>query len=409
MKRARRTRLTKGRVQRLSYSGKQYKAGVWQRCFLWDAEVPGFGVRVTPQGEKAFVFSYRMGTRCRLYTIGDVDAWNVDAARKRARELTRQVDEGQDPLEERERARKQITVKELCEEYLARYARKMKRSAATDEARLKKHVIPRWGHRAVDGVTRNDIDRVHKGIGEETPVEANRVLSLLGKVFECAKGWGYLPEERPNPARRIEKFPEYERDVWVKPEQMPKLIGAIEAEPDPYIKAALWLYLLTGARKRELLRVRWADVDLEGRTMTLPETKTGEPYTIPLSPEAAQVLRGLPRLEGNPFVFPGRKQGAHLVNIDKPWRVIRKAAEMEHITLHDLRRTVGSMMAGAGKSLHLISKVLHHKTSKVTERYARVHQDPEREMLEDHARHLMRVAGLSGPGKIVNIKEAKEK
>ena len=400
-------KLTKKRVERASYQGKQYKGGAWQRCFLWDSEVPGFGLRITPQGQKSFVFSYRAGIRSRLYCIGAVASWSVDDARKKARDLAREVDLGQDPLEERIRSRKQITVSELAEEYMARYALKHKRSAKTDRARLNKYVIPALGHRSVCDVTQNDVERMHARMGENTPVEANRVVSLLGKVFECAKGWGYLPEERPNPARRIKKFPEQERDVWVTPEAMPKLVGAIEAEQNPYVKGALWLYLLTGARKNELLQVQWKDVNLKTRTLVVPETKTGKPYTIPLSAQAVEILQGLPRIEGNPHVFPGRKPGGRLVNIDKSWRRIRKAAGMEHIRLHDLRRTVGSMMAGEGKSLHLISQVLHHKTSKITERYARVHADPEREMLEDHARHLMRVAGLSKPGEIVDIKEAR--
>ena len=408
MKRARRTRLTKGRVQRLSYSGKQYKAGVWQRCILWDVEVPGFGVRVTPEGERMFVFSFRSGTRSRLYTIGNVKAWTVDDARKEARDLTQRVDKGEDPLNERKRARERITVKKLCEKYLEDAREREKGSVATDVARLNKHVIPRWGSQFVEEIMDDDVKSLHKRLSKKTPVEANRVLSLVGTVFEFAKAEKYLREDLPNPARRIKKNQEKERKTTVSKVEMPRLVEAIEGESNPYIKGVLWLYLLTGCRKNELLKARWEDVDLEARTLTLPETKNGETHVVPLSPMAVQILQGLPRLEGNPHVFPGRKRGGRLVNVDKRWRILRKKAKMEHITLHDLRRTVGSMMAESGRSLHLIGKVLNHRTSEVTKRYAQVGIDVERGMLEAHEKDLLRKAGVSKPGEIVDLQEVKE-
>src|SRR5262249_54312779 len=142
--------------------------------------------------------------------------------------------------------------------------------------------------------------------------EANRTVALLGKMFELARRWGFLPENAANPARGINKFKEQKRDRWVTQEELPRLASAVAQNPNLYGCAAIWLYLLTGVRREELLQARWEDVDFARCELRLGETKAGRIHYVPLSTPALALLRILPREEGNPYLLPGAKPGSHL-------------------------------------------------------------------------------------------------
>jgi len=160
-----------------------------------------------------------------------------------------------------------------------------------------------------------------------------------------------------------------------------------------YARAALWLYLLTGVRKSELLGARWDDIDWDRKELRLGETKAGRVHYVPLSEPALAILNDLPRHEGNPHILPGARKGQHLVNISKPWLRVRKAAGVVDVRLHELRRTVVSWLAQAGNDLHLIGKVLGHSTVTTTAVYARFGQDVVHQALEEHGKRLMEAAG----------------
>ena len=148
---------------------------------------------------------------------------------------------------------------------------------------------------------------------------------------------------------------------------------------------------------------RWVDVDWEREELSIRETKNGRPHYLPLSSAAMQILRLLPRDGDNPYIFPGRDSGHHIVNIDKAWRRIRSAADVEDVRLHDLRRTVGSWLAQSGNSLHLIGRVLNHKTPSTTQVYARFGNDQVRDALESLGQNLLGAAGKTSAVDIVQL------
>lgn len=395
-------RLTKRAIDAMHYRGAGNRRDV-----RWDADVRGFGVRVYPSGRRTFVLSYRVRGRKRMMTLGDFGVLTVQQARAMAREHLVAAGKGEDPLEERRKAARGETVRELCADYLERHAKPHKRSWAADARRIERHILPAWGALKVSALTRAEVAALHWRIGREHPIEANRVHSLVRKMLALAETWGYVPEGHPNAARGIERYRESKRERWVTPEEMPRLAAAIEAEENPYARAALWLYLLTGLRRSELLRARWEDVDLERAQIRIPETKAGRTYHVPLTAPALALLRALPRIEGNPFILPGAKPGEHLVNIDKPWRRVRARAGTEDVRLHDLRRTLGSWLAQAGNSLHLIGRVLNHSNSSTTEIYVRFAQDHVRAAMDAYAERLMGAAGKKTPADVVQLREAR--
>lgn len=196
-------------------------------------------------------------------------------------------------------------------------------------------------------------------------------------------------ETLPNPARRVHKYGIQSRDPWVTPAELPRLVKAVTEEPNVYVRTAVWLYLLTGLRKNELLGLRWKDIDFDRRELRLGDTKAGRSHVVPLSAPAVEVLRKTPRMVGNPHVIASPVEpGRPLVNINKPWERIRKRADLEDVRLHDLRRTAGSWMATSGASLPLIGKVLNHSNPSTTQIYARLAEDAKRTALEEHGARI---------------------
>lgn len=372
----------------------------------WDTDgfgksegVPGFGVRLYPSGKKAFVLSYRFQGRKRLMVLGRFGAdLTVDQARDEARKHRVTIKGGHDPIEEMRKVEQGSTFADLSKKYLTDYAAQHKKTWKTDEGRLERHIPPGWKTRKVPAIRRADVEALHARIGIDRPYEANRTLDLLRVMFKLARAWEMVPADSLNPTEGIKKFREHKRKRFVTATELPNIAKAIDAEPNVYARAALWLYLLTGARKAELLAVRRKeDIDWKASRLRLPDTKAGEEQFIPLSAHAVAIMQAIPAIESNPYLLPGRKPKGHLVNIDKPWRRVRKAAKVEDVTLHDLRRSVGSWMTQSGVDLNVIKDALRHANINTTLTYARLGADPAREAMEAHGKRIMEAAKRTGP------------
>jgi integrase len=367
----------------------------------YDDTIPGFGIRVYPSGIKSFVLRYRNRSgRTRLLTLGRYGVLTLPQARERARRALVDVLDGIDPAEEKKKP-KGITVSEFSEVYLDLHAKQRKKTWREDARRLENTIIPAIGSRALHDVRRADVTALHSNVGSRAPVEANRVAALISVMFTLAEKWEYLPEGSPNPASGIDLFPERSRDRYVTPKELPRLVKAIELEPNVYVRAVLWMYLLTGVRKSELLNAQWSDIDIDRCELRIEETKAGRPHIVPLSEPAMQVLEQLPRQQGNPYIFPGARPGRPLAGFSKNWRTIRKRANLEDLRLHDLRRTVGSWLAMSGASLPLIGKVLNHSNPSTTAIYARLAEDAARAALEDYGRQILETAHIEDVSRVV--------
>jgi integrase len=391
--------LTKRLIDSFTYQGPEPRKDI-----RWDDQLPGFGVRVFASGRKAFVLSYRHQGRKRLITLGHYGVLTLDQARDRARRQVVAVRDGIDPLAERLKETQGQTLKDLATAYLERYARVFKKTWREDESRLSNLILPRWGSLKLTALKRSDIAALHQRIGAEHPHAANRLVELIARMYELARQWGFVEEDYPNPARRIQAFPETRRDRFVRADELPRLIEAIDAEDSPYSRAAFWLYLLTAMRKNELLRARWEDIDFDAGLWRLPVTKSARVHHIPLVPRVVAILKALPREQGNPHVLPGHRAGQPIINIDRVWRRIRARAGLADVRLHDLRRTAASYMAQDGASLHLIGKILNHRDPSTTAVYAHFHQQEARLALARHADRLFETAYASADGKVVSIR-----
>ncbi|MGH9664459.1 MAG: site-specific integrase, partial [Bryobacteraceae bacterium] len=177
------------------------------------------------------------------------------------------------------------------------------------------------------------------------------------------------------------------------PDEIKRFLEALRAEADSDARDFFLLLLFTGARKSEVLRMRWGDVNLESGVWTNPDTKTGDAVTVPLSAPALAVLTA--RTDGGrpEWVFPSSGATGHLVEPKKAWTRILKRAAIQGLWMHDLRRTLGSWMAATGANLSIIAKALGHKNLTTTTRYARLDLDPIRRATQTAADAMMLSAG----------------
>jgi integrase len=357
----------------------------------WDDTVAGFGCRVTSAGSRAFVLNYRVkgSGRERRITIGGFPDWTVAMARKRARELRRQVNEGSDPLGDIEADRSAATMAELCDRFEAEHLTRRRPGTAADyRSMLVTHIRPHFKDLKVAAVMHNDVVRLHDRItAAGHPYRANRVIAVLSKMFGLAQRWGMRDD---NPAKGIEKNTEHQRRRYLKSEELAALTKALAAHSDRQTANVIRLLLLTGARRGEVLSMRWADIDLSAGLWSKPasSTKQNKPHEVPLSAPARQLLaeirdglgkdhRGLPE-----FVFAGNGARRHVVEIKRVWRRLCKAAGLKELRIHDLRHSFASELASGGASLPLIGALLGHSNPTTTARYAHLFQDPQRAAVE---------------------------
>lgn len=379
-------RLTKRMIDRAEYEGTGKS-----RHVLWDDDPRGLGLRVYPTGRKSFVLSYRTagGGRKRLMTLGAYGVLTLTQARRLAREQLVEVMRGEDPVGERRAASEAVTVSELAELYIEGHAKPRKKTWREDDRYIRVDISPAIGHLRAEEVTRVDVRRLHATKGKAAPYAANRAIEVVQMMFKWGEREGHLPRGHLNPAKGITPHREVKRERFVQPSEVPALARAIDNLEHVYARSAIWLYLLTGARKQEILRAKWDQVDLEAATLHLPDTKNGRPHTIPLSSQAAEVIEAIPRQMGSPFMFCGQRTGKPLACVQWAWVQVREAAGLPDVRLHDLRRTVGSWMAMDGVPLLVIGKTLNHTSHASTLVYARLNNDPVRAALEDHGARLM--------------------
>ena len=367
---------------------------------LWDATVKGLGVRVTPAGVKSYVLNYRVGGRERRATLARCTALALKEARERAGHELAAIRSGEaDPLKRRQEAREAPTVAALVEQFFtieapARIKRGRMRAGtiAVYKYQAGKHILPAIGKRRVEDVTRADVERM---VAPLPSVTRNRVLALTSGLFRLAETWDLRPYGT-NPTRGVERAREEARDRTLSPSELAALAAALsEAEARfPANVAAIRFAAVTGLRIGEVLAVRWDNVDMETGRLTLPETKTGRRgHDLPTP--ALAVLAALPRF--GPWAFTNNgKAPATYKRVRETFARVAKAAGLEDVRLHDLRRTVMTRAALAGVGAHVLRDLLGHSDTAVADRYIRTLGDPVREARERVGGEIAAMMGGKG-------------
>jgi integrase len=399
--------------------------------FVWDNTLIGFGVRVQPTGAKSFVVKYRAGSGrgapTRRVTLGRVGTLTPAEARTLARKTLGAVAHGNDPAALKAAERRASTLRELAEIFMAEHieAKRKPTTAAHYRSLLEKVVLPELGSRKAEQVTPSDLAKLHTKM-RNRPYQANRMLEVVGSLYSFACKRKILPLGF-NPARGIEQYPETGRERYLTADELSHLGDAVrEAETVglPYnvnegrptakhapkeanrrtkigqhAAAAVRLLVLTGARLREILHLKWEHVDLERGLLLLPDSKTGN-KAIVLNALALDILANLPRVGA--YVIAGQAAGTDddkpRADLNRPWRAIVQRAGLKGVRIHDLRHTHASIGAGLGLGLPIIGKLLGHTQPSTTARYAHLDTDPLRRASERIGSRLAEAMGeLNSP------------
>lgn len=406
------------------------------RTLWFDADLKGFGLKVEPSGVMTWIVEYRAGAGGRAaqkkrLTIGKCGALTPDEARQLAKDVLAKVHAGEDPAATKADRKAAKTVAELCDAYLAeaekgqiitkRGAVKKASTLVADRGRIARHIKPLLGKKLVRDVTSADVERFLRDVANgKTAADvktkkrgraivtggkgtATRTVRLLGGIFSYAIDRGIRAD---NPTHGVRKYADNQGARFLNSEELQRLGQALqEAETiglpwdadlngpgakhlpkraehrrvviGPHATAAVRLLILTGCRLGEILSLQWRHFDVERGLLFLPDSKTGA-KTVILGAPALAVLAGVPRIEGCDYVIAGEKKDRPRSDLKRPWAMLKRAAGLEDVRLHDLRHTYASHGAAAGMGLTVVGRLLGHADVKTTNRYSHFDADPLR-------------------------------
>jgi integrase len=375
---------------------EKVKAGPGERIEFFDASLPGFGLRVNgptatnPHGHKSWIVFYRFDGKQRRLTLEPAyPQLGLAEARRAAGEIFDLVRAGKDPAEERaakaaEQKRRPVTVSDLADEYLKRWASK-KRSGGEDERMLRKDVLPAIGGRPLAAVARRDIvELLDRIVDRGAPVQANRVLAVTRRMFNFAVERGLL---ETTPCVKI-KAPaaEQARERHLRGEEIPAFWFGLDRSPmERNIRRALRFMLVTGQRKGEVIGLHKREINRADCTWLIPadRSKNKREHVVPLTPLAIEILDEIEPGDGG-WIFPSERTGEPYreQSIDHAVRDLYAYRRpptkntrplvldgFEPFTPHDLRRTASTGMRELGVSKDDVKLVLNHTDGTVTGRH----------------------------------------
>ncbi len=393
------------------------------RATVYDTDVPKLAIRLTAAGTRTFYVVKRDGSSMAWFRLGTFPDMTPEGARKAAERVLGDFAKGINPATAKREERQKQTLGEAYRQYCVLHVTPRGIKSADEiramwerclgplpDAPAKKHGRKRskhragvdWSNRKLDAIDNAAVRTLHAGIGKTHRTMANRVVELLSSVFNRAIEWGYRGS---NPADGIKPFKETKRDRFIQGDELPRFFVALAEDTSNDFKHFVLFSLLTGARRNNVLAMRWQDVDLGSATWRIPQTKNDDPQVVALVPEAVEILRERKPQDAG-YVFPALSKTGYATPPKKRWRALLTRAKVADLRIHDLRRSLGSWQAISGASLAIIGKSLGHKSADATMIYARLSLDPVRASLNTATSAMLEAAGVKKPGKVVKLKKA---
>jgi integrase len=398
-------RLTKSEIAKLPIPS----AG---QAFYRDDKLRGFAVRVTAGGTKSFVLEKLIHRRVRRITLGRCNEIAVETARRQAQMLLGQIAEGRDPVSERKRtAASGAMLSDVFDAYLAQ--RNLKPRTAVDYRRIVEVAFADWCRKPLASITRDGVSRRFTQLRDKHgPAWANLCMRLLRALFNFAAG-KYADEAgrspfAANPVRVLSETKAWvkidRRRSVIKPHELADWYRAVQNLVNPTARDYLMLLIFSGLRRQEAARLRWSDIDLKERTLTVSDTKNRRPHTLPLSQFLYAMLEERRRSATGDFVFPGEGRRGHVISLKNSQRNVIEASGVS-FTLHDLRRTFTTIAESLDIPGYALKRMLNHSDgADVTAGYIVASVERLREPMEKVAEYLARAMGIT-PTKVYSFGE----
>jgi integrase len=339
------------------------------QVFYRDTELKGFALRVTSNGSKSFVVEKNIGNKVRRITLGKYGALTAEQARKEAQKIIGQIATGVDPIAEKRTAKMNtITLNEVFDDY-TKARKSLKHNTLYNYKRVLTIAFAGWGSKPFLSITKDKIAKHHEKLGKENgEAYANLAMRLLRALFnfaagqyEDAQGKSLITE---NPVKRLSQT-----RAWYRVERRQSFIKAHELAPwymgvqqlqNEVLRDYLLLILLTGLRRQEAATLRWDQVDLTDKTLTVLDTKNHESHTLPLSNYLYELLLSRSQRKINDYVFPGTGAAGYIIEPRKQMANVTKSSGI-HFTVHDLRRTFITIAEGLDVSAYALKRLMNHK------------------------------------------------
>ena len=385
-----------------------------KRAIYYDKQTRGLGLLVQPTGRRSFFWFRKINGNAEWKTIGEFPDLSIENGREKAGQFNTALAkwksdgyEGPSPFKQRSG----VTFGDVFNSYYNLYRKQTAKNQdrlPEEEKRFNRHLKP-WTNRKMDSLRRDEFVDLHNQISiDNGRTTANRTIELGRRMVNWAirdkgaKGGGGEMWRGENPFKfALNKSKS--RDRFAQPDELKRLFKALASE-NPDVRDIILLALYTGQRRGNIAAMRWNELSVTAdreRLWRIPDPKNREPQVVPLMPEAVRVLAARMKKRGdNEFVFPSRSKSGHIRDVKRGWKRLKKEAKLENLTVHDLRRTLGSVMATSGVSLPVIGKVLGHKSMRSTEIYARLQTSAARDAM------TLAVAKFPKMGKLPKLLEA---
>ena len=349
-----------------------------KRLDIFDTQSKGLVLEIRATGGKTYYLRYQSNRgKTRQLRLSDAKDVSLAQARTLAAKARNKIAIGQDPADEHAALKQVPTFANFVKDSYMPFIRTYKRSWRCDTGLLRNHLLPRFGAKHLDELSRQDIVRMmsERNAAGAAPSSVNHLLILTRYIFNLACKW-QVPGVTVNPTKDVPMLKiNNQKERYISVDEARRLYEAVCNSRNRVLKFIVPMLILTGARKTEVLTAKWQDFDFERRIWRIPVTKSGKVRHVPLSDGAISVLQSIPKIEGCEYAFASPKTGKPFISMFWVWDKARKDSGLADVRLHDLRHSFASMLVNSGRSLYEVQHILGHAQVKTTQRYAHLSQE----------------------------------
>jgi len=387
------------------------------QAFYRDKELKGFALRVTASGAKSFVVEKIIGKKVRRITLGKYGALTAEAARKEAQKLLGQIASGKDPIAEKQATRmREVTLKEVFDDYL-KTRKALKPKTIYDYNRVVNIALASWLKKPLTSITKEKVAKIHEHLGQENGhAYANLTMRVLRAIFNFAAGQYEDSQGRSlitdNPVKRLSQTRAWyrveRRQSFIKSHELAPWYQGVQKLENETLRDYLLLILFSGLRRQEAAKLRWEQVNLKSKSLTITDTKNREAHTLPLSDYLYELLHSRKLVSISEYVFAGTGAGGYIVEPRKQIAKVIKESEVS-FTVHDLRRTFITIAESLDIPAYALKRLLNHKMNNdITAGYIITDVERLRKPMQQISDYLLKCMGLLKSADVTTIEEFKK-